>query len=372
MEAPDAEFKLFFIFSESAANLQSMKRLHLSIAMLAILFSAASNGYAQEDPIPKMIAQVQPSVVTVFTDQSYYSRYRNRSFLHRFWLDFYERKRRIYNLRYDSSHEGAGFVITSNGLVLTNEHVVRDAETIEVELHDNRRLKAKLIGKDIAADLALLATEPEQALVPVQFADMDRAKVGEEVIAIGSPLSYRRTVTKGIISALNAEYRRNRELIFQGLIQTDVAVNPGNSGGPLLNSRGEVLGMVTLMERYAQGIGFAIPADQIQSLIPQLQNAEVNRIELLQRFQSEFGFSPVAKKDQPDVVLISGVRRKSPADAAGLRNGDRLIQFGDMRIKGPDHLLNEYETASWCDARTEIRILRDDNRYFTYLRPECS
>jgi len=179
--------------------------------------------------------------------------------------------------RDDEEHKevqgGTGFVISEDGYIITNNHVIDGADKIEVRVNNKEKYTAKLIGKDPATDLALLKIEVKQRLIPLSLGDSDKLRVGEWVMAIGDPLNFDKTVTVGVVSAkdrsgLTADAATRS---FENYIQTDAAINFGNSGGPLINVNGEVIGINTAMFRPAQNIGFAIPVNTLKQVLPQLR-----------------------------------------------------------------------------------------------------
>ncbi|MET0618863.1 MAG: trypsin-like peptidase domain-containing protein, partial [Thermoanaerobaculia bacterium] len=168
---------------------------------------------------------------------------------------------------------GTGFIISEDGYVVTNNHVIEGADKIEVRINNKEKYPARLVGKDPATDLALLKIDVKQRLTPLPLGDSDRVRVGEWVMAIGDPLNFDKTVTVGVVSAkdrsgLTADAATRS---FENYIQTDAAINFGNSGGPLLNTNGEVVGINTAIFRPAQNIGFAVPINTLKSILPQLR-----------------------------------------------------------------------------------------------------
>jgi S1-C subfamily serine protease len=173
---------------------------------------------------------------------------------------------------------GSGIIVTSDGLILTNNHVVAGAQTLTVTLPDGSEVTATVVQTDAARDMAVIRTDAS-GLVPARLGDSDKVEVGETVLAIGSPLGeFTETVTKGIVSAINrtitvADEQTGRPVQLSGLLQTDAAINPGNSGGPLINAAGEVVGINSAVSRSAEGIGFAIPINTAKSLVSQATGA---------------------------------------------------------------------------------------------------
>jgi Do/DeqQ family serine protease len=229
---------------------------------------------------------------------------------------------------------GSGVIVGEDGLIVTNEHVVRDADEIVIRLSDRTEYRAKVVGADPLTDVALLRIKPSRKLPVALLGDSGRIRVGEWAIAVGNPFGLESTVTVGVISATG---RTDLAADPTGdLIQTDASINPGNSGGPLLNSRGEVVGINTAMVSGGQGIGFAIPINTVLEIERELASTGTIRrgwlgvgIQLLTPDLSE-SFGVKGEKG----VLINRVIPGSPSSAAGLRGGDIVISFGGARVAG--------------------------------------
>jgi serine protease Do len=230
---------------------------------------------------------------------------------------------------------GSGFIIDPEGIVVTNNHVIADADEITVILNDGTRLKAEIIGRDTKVDLALLKVKPEKPLTAVQFGDSDKVRLGEWVIAIGNPFSLGGTVTAGIVSA------RNRDISsgpYDNYIQTDAAINRGNSGGPLFNLDGEVIGINTAIispSGGSIGIGFAVPSKTAVNVIDQLrQFGETRRGWLGVRIQQVTDdIAETLNIKPPHGALVAGVEEKGPAKPAGIEAGDVIVKFDGKDIK---------------------------------------
>jgi serine protease Do len=230
---------------------------------------------------------------------------------------------------------GSGFVIDAEGLVVTNNHVIADADEISVVFNDGSKLKAELIGKDSKTDLALLRIKPDKPLKAVKFANSDKLRLGEWVIAIGNPFSLGGSVTAGIVSARNRDINSGP---YDNYIQTDAAINRGNSGGPLFNLDGEVVGVNTAIispSGGSIGIGFAVPANTAMAVLDQLREfKEVRRGWLGVRIQQvtddiaeSLGIKPVRG------ALVAGIDDKGPAKPAGIEPGDVIVKFDGKDIK---------------------------------------
>jgi serine protease Do len=235
---------------------------------------------------------------------------------------------------------GSGFIVDTSGIVVTNNHVIADADEINVIMNDGTKIKAELVGVDKKTDLAVLKFKPPKPLIAVKFGDSDKLRLGEWVIAIGNPFSLGGTVTAGIVSA------RNRDIAsgpYDNYIQTDAAINRGNSGGPLFNLDGEVIGVNTLIispTGGSIGIGFAVPSKTVASVVEQLrQFGELRRGWLgvrIQQVTDEIAESLNIKPARG--ALIAGVDDKGPAKPAGIEPGDVVVKFDGKDVKEPKDL----------------------------------
>tara|TARA_B100000963_G_scaffold237413_1_gene207551 strand:+ start:1350 stop:2771 length:1422 start_codon:yes stop_codon:yes gene_type:complete len=230
---------------------------------------------------------------------------------------------------------GSGFVIKDNGIVITNNHVIQNAEGIVVKFTDGKEYEAKLIGTDPVSDIAVLKIQSNKKFPAVEFADSDRAKVGDWVLAIGNPFGLGGTVTQGIISAINRDINMGR---YDNFIQTDASINQGNSGGPLFNMDGEVLGINTAIfsnSGGSVGIGFAIPANFAKNVIDQLiKYGETKRGWLGVRIQTVTNeIADSLGLNESIGALVTDVNKNSPADKAGLQQGDIITEFNGQKVK---------------------------------------
>ena len=235
---------------------------------------------------------------------------------------------------------GSGFIVDTSGIVVTNNHVIADADEISVIMNDGSKFKAQIVGVDKKTDLAVLKFTPNKPLTAVKFGDSDKLRLGEWVIAIGNPFSLGGTVTAGIVSA------RNRDISsgpYDNYIQTDAAINRGNSGGPLFNLDGEVIGVNTLIispSGGSIGIGFAVPSKTVAGVVDQLrQFGELRRGWLGVRIQTVTDEIAESLNIKPARgALIAGVEDKGPAKPAGIEPGDVVIKFDGKDIKEPKDL----------------------------------
>ena len=232
-----------------------------------------------------------------------------------------------------SSALGSGFIIDEKGIVVTNNHVIQDAEDIIVRVNGDEEYKAKVIGADPLSDIAVLQLETKDKFTPVAFGDSDKARIGDWVIAIGNPFGLGGTVTSGIISARNRSIGLSR---YEDYIQTDASINSGNSGGPLFDMNGDVIGINTaiLGRNGSIGIGFSIPANSAKIVIDQLiEFGETKRGWLGVRIQDVTQeIADVEKLDEPRGALVASVAENSPSEKGGIKAGDIILKFNGVRI----------------------------------------
>ncbi|MCG6537374.1 MAG: Do family serine endopeptidase, partial [Syntrophales bacterium LBB04] len=233
---------------------------------------------------------------------------------------------------------GSGFIITHDGYIFTNNHVVEQADKILVKLSDGKEYEAKVIGKDAKTDIALIKIKPTKALPLVEIGDSDKLRVGEWVIAIGNPFGLEQTVTAGIVSAKGRVIGAGP---YDNFIQTDASINPGNSGGPLFGMDGKVIGINTAIIAQGQGIGFAIPIIMANRMLPELKTkGEVTRGWLGVSIQDiTDDIAKTMKLKDPEGALIAEVFEGDPADKAGLKAGDVIIGVNGKKIKDSHELL---------------------------------
>ena len=229
---------------------------------------------------------------------------------------------------------GSGFIIDENGIVVTNNHVIQDADDIIVRVNGDQEFKAKVLGADPLMDIAVLQLETEEKFKPVGFGDSDKARIGDWVLAIGNPFGLGGTVTAGIISARNRSIGLSR---YEDFIQTDASINSGNSGGPLFDMEGNVIGINTaiLGRNGSIGIGFSIPSNSAQQVIKQLiEFGETKRGWLGVRIQDVTKeIAEVEKLDKPRGALVASVAENSPSEKAGIQAGDIILEFNGVEIK---------------------------------------
>ena len=243
---------------------------------------------------------------------------------------------------------GSGFIINEKGIVVTNNHVIQDAEDIIVRVNGDKEFKAKVIGADPLSDIAVLKLDSDEMFVPVKFGNSDKARIGDWVIAIGNPFGFGGTVTSGIVSARNRSLGLSR---YEDYIQTDASINSGNSGGPLFDLNGDVIGINTaiLGRSGSIGIGFAIPSNSAKIVIDQLvEFGETKRGWLGVRIQDVTKeIADVENLDEPRGALVASVAENSPSEKAGVKAGDIILEFNGEKIK-------EMKELPTIVARTEV------------------
>lgn len=260
---------------------------------------------------------------------------------------------------------GSGVIIDEKGYILTNNHVIDDAERLKVTLTDGRVLKGRVAGSDEVTDLAVLKVESDQPLPAAQLGNSDDLKAGQIVLAIGNPfgLTGGPAVTAGIVSSLNRSIQTRNGVLE--LIQTDAAINPGNSGGPLVNTKGEVIAINTANMPYAQGIGFAVPANTAKSILRELiEKGRVTRpwigvasMKITPQLARYYGL-PASEG-----ALVAKVEPYSPADDAGLRKGDVIEQIDGSRVEDPTQIASRVRGKQVND-----RLTLTVNRYGRQLQ----
>lgn len=266
---------------------------------------------------------------------------------------------------------GSGFIFSSDGYVLTNSHVIQRAEKIMLTLHDGAEEEATIIGDDPDTDLALLKTYACD-YVPVALGDSESLKIGQLAIAIGNPLGFQYTVTTGIISSLGRSMRAYTGRLIDNVIQTDAALNPGNSGGPMIDGAGAVIGVNTAIIQGAQNLSFAVSINTAKHVIPQLiKDGKVRRAYVgigTQQVQLHKRLIQFHNLPNHRALYVLTVEPKSPAAESGLRQGDILISFNSHPIESVDDLFARL-TAETIDSVQYLSILRDKQRKVLEIYP---
>lgn len=256
---------------------------------------------------------------------------------------------------------GTGFIVREDGLIVTNAHVIRNADIIEVQLTENadKQYVAEVIGSDARTDIALIKIKPDIKLTAATLGSSKDLQVGEWVAAFGNPYGHGHTMTKGIISSKG---RAIQELNKFPLLQTDASINPGNSGGPLVNSSGRVIGINSAIDARAQGIGFAIPIDEVKMILPRLEKGGLSKrgflgVDLADLDQKTVAYLSLDEKNQGS--LIRGILANGPAEKAGLKNYDVIVEIEGTKVQNSQHLvdlISDYEPGK----KIKVRYLRNN------------
>ncbi|MBI2359377.1 MAG: Do family serine endopeptidase [Deltaproteobacteria bacterium] len=263
---------------------------------------------------------------------------------------------------------GSGFIIDREGFILTNHHVIEDAEKVKVKLWDGREVGTRIVGKDPKTDIALIKIDVQEDVPIASLGDSDRLNVGEWVLAIGNPFGLDNTVTRGIVSAKD---RNIGEGPYDQFIQTDASINPGNSGGPLINMRGEVVGINTaiLSETGGSiGIGFATPINLVKEILPELKaKGKVSRGWLgvvIQRVTPEI--AEALGLDQPRGALVAEITKDGPASGGGVQVGDVVVEFDGKEIKRSSDLPLIVAQTS-VGKKVRLKILRNKKELILHV-----
>ena len=329
-----------------------MKFKKIKVFLIAILF-ANFTSFVNAKSVPESFADLAekliPSVVNISTTQTVVTNINPFPFefppgspFEDLFKEFGTPQKR------KASALGSGFIIDSKGIVITNNHVIKGAEDIVVRVNGNKEYKAKVIGTDPLSDVAVLQIESQEKFIAVKFGNSDKARIGDWVIAIGNPFGLGGTVTSGIISARNRDIGLSR---YEDYIQTDASINVGNSGGPLFDMKGDVIGINTaiLGQSGSIGIGFAIPSNSAKKVIDQLiKFGETKRGWLGVRIQVVTKeIADVEKLAKPRGALVASVAEDSPSDKAGIKAGDIILEFNGV-------LINEMKELPKIVAQTEV------------------
>lgn len=329
---------LFFLFSYSQDSVASSKTTLPQQALPKLNLN---------DPLPanlfvELAKAINPAVVNIST--SALSRRGPRDPLQDMLERFYgiPPQTEGWNNRPRRMGLGTGFIIREDGLIVTNAHVIKDADIIEVQLTEkgDKQYKAEVIGSDQRTDIALIKIKADVKLPVVSLGSSKDVEVGEWVAAFGNPYGHGHTMTKGIISSKG---RAIQEINKFPLLQTDASINPGNSGGPLVNSRGQVIGVNSAIDARAQGIGFAIPIDEVKSILPQLEERGSIR-------KGYLGISPadldnqtanyLKLEDEFRGAVVAVVQPSGPADKAGLKVYDVVVSIDGQKVRNAQDLVD--------------------------------
>ena len=330
----------------------SMKKIKFVFLALVFTFnfSTLSNSQSVPSSFADLAERLMPSVVNIATTQTVVTRknpFPNFQFppgspFEDMLKEFGTPQER------QSSALGSGFIINEKGIIVTNNHVIEGAEDIVVQVNGGKEFKAKVIGADPLSDIAVLQLDTKDKFIPVKFGDSDKARIGDWVIAIGNPFGFGGTVTSGIISARNRSIGLSR---YEDYIQTDASINSGNSGGPLFDMNGDVIGINTaILGRSGNvGIGFSIPSNSAKIVIDQLiEFGETKRGWLGVRIQDVTKeIADVEKLDEPRGALVASVAENSPSEKGGIKAGDIILEFNGEKIQ-------EMKELPIIVARTEV------------------
>jgi serine protease Do len=355
---------VIFFQPRTMAGENSMRKLTMFVFVWSVLFAPGSVASAQTPDFVALASKLKPSVVNISTSKKLAAESPNRhgrgeprdlfeEFFRRFAPDQPQRPRR-------ESALGSGFIISADGYILTNDHVVNGADEVAVRLSDGRSFEATIRGADEKLDLALLKIDLGDAgekLPVAELGDSETLRVGEWVMAIGNPFGLEQTVTVGIVSAKGRVIGAGP---YDDFIQTDASINPGNSGGPLFNTRGQVVGINTAIVRGGQGIGFALPINAARATIAQLrETGEVVRGWLgvsIQKISAELAES--FGLDRARGALVAAVVEGSPAAAAKIRRGDIILEFNGRQVDEMNDL-PRMVAATPVGKTVEVALFRD-------------
>ena len=357
--------------------LNIITRTKVIILTLLFLFLHVFNAYSNKIPdFSELAEELLPSVVSISVMLSNepsvqgIPQFPPGSPFDEFFKDFFERRGGVPRQRRNETAMGSGFIVDSEGLIVTNNHVIANSDKITIVLHNGTSLQAKLLGSDPKTDIALLKVEPEKPLKAVAWGDSDNIKVGNWALAIGNPFGLVNTVTLGIVSAIARDIKAGP---FDDFIQTDAPINRGNSGGPLFNLKGEVIGINTAIyspSGGSVGIGFAVPSTLAKSVVEQLRDhGKTIRGWLGVRIQSitpdiaeSLGLSKVYG------ALVASIIPDSPAEKANIKVGDVIIGFNGSEVtemRRLPRLVAETEV----NKPVEIVVWRDNKeiRFFVII-----
>ena len=355
-----------------------MKQLKVILISFLLCNSVVSSAFAATSYITSfadIVEPLMPTVVNVYT-----VKYNNQSessgssipeiiplerfnnFLEQYNVPF------SFNELYASPNAmalGSGFIVDSDGYIITNDHVVTGSDEIYVKLYNGIELPAQIVGNDPKTDLALLKIDVKQKLPAVKFSSSSKTRVGDVVIAIGNPLGFGGTVTTGIISSKGRDLGENQDELVDDFIQTDAAINTGNSGGPLFNIDGKVIGLNTSIPDIGNGtnigIGFAIPSDTVQSIMKQLKAKGT-----ISRGRLDIAIQEVTKElmealslDKDYGVLVVDVRPGGVGEKAGLQRGDLIIEFNGQKVLN-SRKLHIFVADSHIGDKVKLTVIRNN------------
>ena len=339
-----------------------MRRINIFILSIVFIFVFSLNSNSQNTPgsFANLAERLMPSVVNISTTtiiktqtNPFPFQFPPGSPFEDMFKEFGTPQER------QSSALGSGFIIDEKGIVVTNNHVISDAEDIIVRVNGDKEFKATVIGADPLSDIAVLQLDTKDKFIPVKFGNSDKARIGDWVIAIGNPFGLGGTVTSGIISARNRSIGLSR---YEDYIQTDASINSGNSGGPLFDMNGDVIGINTaiLGRNGSIGIGFSIPSNSAKIVIEQLiEFGETKRGWLGVRIQDVTKeIAEVERLDEPRGALVASVAQNSPSEKAGVKAGDIILEFNGEKIRQMKEL-PIIVARTEVGKRVKVKIWRD-------------
>ncbi|MDR1132663.1 MAG: Do family serine endopeptidase [Synergistaceae bacterium] len=334
------------------------------LAFMAVALAASAGSVVASDgtsPIVALVKECSPAVVNIDTEKMV-KRNLGPFGNDPFFREFFGREFENYNRTIPMKGKGSGFIVDGKeGYILTNNHVVDDADKITVTLLDGRTFDASLVGRDPTFDLAVVQVKADN-LPSLEMGDSDAAEVGEWVVAIGNPHGFENSVTAGIISAKNRTLQA-ADINFRGFLQTDAAINPGNSGGPLLDMKGRVVGINTAIGPYAQGLGFAVPVNMAKQIMNDLiENGEVRRGMLGIMLQDlDPAFAEAYKVPVENGAVVAQVMPDSPAEKAGLKRGDVVSAIDGNEMKKASDVVF-YVRSKLAGDTVSVEIYRDSKK----------
>ncbi len=337
----------------------------VAVAPVAPAGSLAVDPYTN-NPIAGIAERCSPAVVNIDTEamvkQQLPFPFNDPTFREFFGKEFDQ-----FNRTVPMRGKGSGFIVSPEGYILTNHHVVAGADKITVTLLDGRHFPATLIGKDPTFDLAVIQIKAKDLPV-LPMGDSDATRVGEWVVAIGNPLGFENTVTVGVVSGKNRTLQA-ADVNFQGFMQTDAAINPGNSGGPLINLNGEAIAINTAIVPYAQGIGFAVPVNMAKQIMNDLiKHGEVKRGWLGVSIQTMTpAFAEAYKIPVKEGAVVGDVMRTSPAEKAGLARGDVIVSIAGKPVKSGQDVVLQIRNAL-AGEKVEIEFYRGAEKQKTTVQ----
>ena len=283
----------------------------------------AGAAYSRRTPIVEAVERASPSVVNISTERIVHNMYDDLVLNSRNQMLEQMVAQQMAERPTEPRHSlGSGIVVDEAGYILTNFHVVERASRVRVQLADDTMYDATLLAGDPVNDLALIRIDAGRSLPAVSFAENDDVLLGETVIAVGNPFGLAHTVTVGVLSAKNREYRYNGQLLYKDILQTDAAVNPGSSGGPLLNVNGDVIGVNVSVNEEAQNIGYALPVRRVRAFLARSLSPSLLR-------KAWLGFEPGSTDTGVEVVRVG---TETAAAQAGLRGGDRVVAINERPV----------------------------------------